>query len=263
GCVRASRYRVEAAADGETALECILADPPDLVLSDVMMPGLDGFGLLAAIRADERTRGLPVVVLSARAGEEARIEGLKAGADEYVVKPFSARELLARVESQLELARLRRETGQALAHSERQLREADRRKDEFLALLAHELRNPLAPIRTGLELIRLSGDRRATVRRMRAMMERQVGHMVRLIDDLLDVSRITSGKIVLQRVSTPIDELVQGAVDAQRAAIDAAGLTISVELSDHPYVVDVDPTRPVQVVANVPPNAAQFTPARR
>src|SRR5262249_59159709 len=110
-----------------------------------------------------------------------------------------------------------------LADSERQLREADRRKDEFLALLAHELRNPLAPIRTGLELIRLSGDRPATVRRMRAMMERQVGHMVRLIDDLLDVSRITSGKIVLQPGPTPIDEVGNGAVDAQLAAIDAPG----------------------------------------
>jgi signal transduction histidine kinase len=262
GRLLASRYRVEAVGDGQAALERITADPPDLVLTDVMMPRLDGFGLLAAIRGDEKIRGLPVVVLSARAGEEARIEGLKAGADEYVVKPFSARELLARVESQLELARLRRETGQALADSERQLREADRRKDEFLALLAHELRNPLAPIRTGLELIRLSGDRPATVRRMRAMMERQVGHMVRLIDDLLDVSRITSGKIVLQRVPTPIDELVQGAVDAQRSAIDAAALTLSVELPDRPCVVDVDPTRLVQVLSNVLHNAVEFTPAR-
>jgi signal transduction histidine kinase len=261
GRLLASRYRVEAVADGRAALERITAEPPDLVLSDVMMPGLDGFSLLAAIRGDEKTRGLPVVLLSARAGEEARIEGLRAGADDYVVKPFSARELLARVGSQLELARVRRETAQALADSERQLREADRRKDEFLALLAHELRNPLAPIRTGLELIRLSGDRPATVRRMRAMMERQVGYMVRLIDDLLDVSRITSGKIVLQRVPTPIDELVQGAVDAQRAAIDAAGLTLSVQLPDDPYVVDVDPTRLVQVLSNILHNAVKFTPA--
>jgi len=262
GRLLASQYRVEAVGDGQAALERIMADPPDLVLTDVMMPGLDGFGLLAAIRGDEKTRGLPVILLSARAGEEARIEGLNAGADEYVVKPFSARELLARVGSQLELARLRRETSEALADSARQLREADRRKDEFLALLAHELRNPLAPIRTGLELIRLSGDRPATVRRMRAMMERQVGHMVRLIDDLLDVSRITSGKIVLQRVPTPIDELVQGAVDAQRAAIDAAGLTLSVELPDRPCVVDADPTRLVQVLSNVLHNAVKFTPAR-
>ena len=85
------------------------------------------------------------------------------------------------------------------ARAEKQLREASVRKDEFLAMLAHELRNPLAPIRTGLELIRLGGDTVVAVERVRGMMERQVGHMVRLIDDLLDVSRITSGKIALQR----------------------------------------------------------------
>jgi signal transduction histidine kinase len=257
-----ARYQVEAFADGQAALARIVVDPPDLVLTDVMMPQVDGFTLLAAVRRDERTRSLPVILLSARAGEEARLEGLRAGADEYIVKPFSARELLARVGSQIELARLRNETSLALAESERRLREADRRKDEFLALLAHELRNPLAPIRTGLELIRLSGDRPATVRRMRAMMERQLGHMVRLIDDLLDVSRITSGKIVLQRVPTPIDELVQGAMDAQQAAIEAAGITLSVRLPDRPCIVDVDPTRFVQVLSNVLHNAVKFTPAR-
>ena len=84
--------------------------PPDLVVSDVMMPILDGFGLLRALRADERTRSIPVVMLSARAGEEARVEGLHAGADDYLIKPFSARELIARVRTQLELSRFRRET---------------------------------------------------------------------------------------------------------------------------------------------------------
>src|SRR5207342_2154270 len=96
--------------DGRAALERIQANPPDLVLADVMMPELDGFGLLAAIRGDATHRSIPVTLLSARAGEEARIEGLRAGADEYLVKPFSARELLACVASQLQLARLRRET---------------------------------------------------------------------------------------------------------------------------------------------------------
>ena len=98
---------------------------PDLVLADVMMPSLDGFGLLAAIRADERTRSLPVILLSARAGEEARIEGLKAGADEYLVKPFSARELLACVASQLQLGRVRRETERVLRY----------RSDQYQTLL--------------------------------------------------------------------------------------------------------------------------------
>src|SRR5262245_56746396 len=95
-------YRVDAVGDGAAALDRIRAEPPDLVVADVMMPTLDGFGLLAAIRADEHHRALPVVLLSARAGEEARIEGLHAGADEYLVKPFSARELLACVASQLQ-----------------------------------------------------------------------------------------------------------------------------------------------------------------
>ena len=104
------RYHVDAVSDGASALERIRSSPPDLVLSDVMMPRLDGFGLLAAIRGDEHLRSLPVVLLSARAGEEARIEGLDAGADDYMVKPFSARELLACVASQLKLARVRGES---------------------------------------------------------------------------------------------------------------------------------------------------------
>jgi PAS domain S-box-containing protein len=107
------RYHVDAVGDGRTALDRIHEQPPDLVVADVMMPALDGFGLLAAIRGDERTRALPVVLLSARAGEEARIEGLHAGADEYLVKPFSARELLAIVASQLQLTRLRLESKRA------------------------------------------------------------------------------------------------------------------------------------------------------
>ncbi len=106
-------YRLEVVADGRAAIDRIRARAPDLVLADVMMPLTDGFGLLREIRADQRTRSIPVILLSARAGEEARIEGLRAGADEYLVKPFSARELLACVASQLQLSRVRRETEQA------------------------------------------------------------------------------------------------------------------------------------------------------
>ncbi len=144
---------------------------------------------------------------------------------------------------------------------EEALRTSDRRKDEFLAMLAHELRNPLAPIRTGLELIRLSGDSPESVRTVRSIMERQVSHMVRLIDDLLDVSRITSGKIVLQRAPTPLADLVQGAIEAQRAAIETAKVELVVDLPPPDCVVDVDPTRFVQILSNVLHNASKFTPA--
>ncbi|HEY7059384.1 MAG TPA: PAS domain S-box protein, partial [Vicinamibacterales bacterium] len=120
-------YRVEAAGDGAAALDRIRAHAPDLVLADVMMPKLDGFGLVAAVRADERIRSIPVILLSARAGEEARIDGLHAGADEYLVKPFSARDLLASVASQLRLAQVRRQSERALRF----------RSEQHQALLNH------------------------------------------------------------------------------------------------------------------------------
>jgi PAS domain S-box-containing protein len=117
-----ARYSVEAVADGEAALRAARAKPPDLVLADVMMPRLDGFGLLRALRAEARTRWIPVVLVSARAGEEARIEGLDAGADDYLVKPFGAHELLARVGGVLALAAERKRAAEALHRSEERYR---------------------------------------------------------------------------------------------------------------------------------------------
>jgi PAS domain S-box-containing protein len=117
-----ARYEVETAVNGEAALEAVRRRRPDLILSDVMMPRLDGFGLLRAVRADPNLNDVPVVLLSARAGEEASIEGLEAGADDYLVKPFSVRELLARVRTNIDLARARRHTAQILQDSEQRLR---------------------------------------------------------------------------------------------------------------------------------------------
>jgi PAS domain S-box-containing protein len=112
--LRHAGYRVQAVSDGHAALEAARALAPDLILSDVMMPGLDGFGLMTAVREDPVLKDTPVILLSARAGEEAKVEGLRAGADDYLTKPFSARELLARVETNLNIARARRETARLL-----------------------------------------------------------------------------------------------------------------------------------------------------
>ena len=126
------RYEVETAGNGEEALARVLDNRPDLVLSDVMMPGLDGFGLLQAIRANPATEALPVILLSARAGEEARVEGLDAGASDYLVKPFTARELLARVGAHLEMAKVRKHA----ARQEAKLRaEAEAARDKVVAVL--------------------------------------------------------------------------------------------------------------------------------
>ncbi len=121
----ASQYRVHTAPDGAAALELARADPPELVVTDVMMPNLDGFGLLAGLQADPATTDVPVIMVSARAGEDGTIEGLQAGADDYLVKPFAARELLARVHANIELDRARR-TRDALRRSGDLLDQAQR-----------------------------------------------------------------------------------------------------------------------------------------
>jgi len=130
GCI------VETVSDGQKALEAIEAQRPDLVLTDVMMPNLDGFGLLRAIRANPALRELPVIMLSARAGEESRVKGLDAGADDYLVKPFVARELIARVGSLLELTRVRRDAMQALRDSEKRMRALFQQAPGFTCILS-------------------------------------------------------------------------------------------------------------------------------
>jgi PAS domain S-box-containing protein len=142
GRLLAGAYDVRGVSDGLAALAAARDRPPDLILADVMMPGLDGFGLLRELRTDPRTRTVPVVFLSARAGEESRLEGLRAGADDYLVKPFSARELLARVKAHLELARIRREASRRESDLRAKVRQAQEQAaailesitDGFLAL---------------------------------------------------------------------------------------------------------------------------------
>ncbi len=510
----AGRYRVEAVADGASALASARAWPPDLVLADVMMPRLDGFGLLRALRADPQLGSVPVIMLSARAGEESRVEGLDAGADDYLVKPFSARELIARVSVHLQMAQARlaasreiRQRGEqfktlldtapvgvylvdshfrlrevnaiaarlfgeapeklrgrnfhelvhrlwsrsyaeevmklfcrTLASGERhvepnraeyridrntteyyewqieriplpdgdfgvvcyfrdisdreraeqalrtseatlrafydnapmcmgvveptpdgdilhvednplscrffgatpgatqnrraqaelgidagvvaewlrhyresaatgrpvrfehrfatpdadrwlavtvspigpgpegqtrfcyvaedvterllvaeRLREADRRKDEFLATLAHELRNPLAPLRNGLQLLKLAGNDAGALAQARTMMERQIEQMVHLIEDLMDVSRISSGRITLRTARLDLAQVLQQAIETSMPLIDANRHRLTLDLPETPVRVDGDAIRLAQVFANLLNNAAKYT----
>jgi signal transduction histidine kinase/ActR/RegA family two-component response regulator len=142
------------------------------------------------------------------------------------------------------------------------LNEADRRKDEFLAMLAHELRNPLAPISNALQVLRLSGLTDPVASRMCEVMQRQVDHMVRLVDDLLEVSRITRGKITLHSEPSDLTVIIRNAVDVSRPLIDAAGHRLSIHMLDTPILVDGDPIRLTQVFANLLNNAAKYTPER-
>lgn len=143
------------------------------------------------------------------------------------------------------------------------LREADRRKDEFLATLAHELRNPLAPIRNALHLLRRThGPEPANEERLLAMMQRQLDHLVRLVDDLLEVSRISQGKIVLRKEFIDLSTILSHALETSRPLIEAAGHRLSVDLPPEPILLDADPVRLAQVFANLLNNAAKYTESR-
>ncbi len=144
--------------------------------------------------------------------------------------------------------------------AEEALKDSDRHKDEFLATLAHELRNPLAPIRNGLEVMRRAGEDPTAIESARAMMERQLAHLVRLVDDLLDLSRISRGKIELRMQRVELSRVVCQAVETSRPAIEAGGHELIVELPDRPILVDADLTRLAQVIANLLNNAAKYTP---
>jgi PAS domain S-box-containing protein len=147
-------------------------------------------------------------------------------------------------------------------HLIRQLRETDAKKDEFLATLAHELRNPLAPIRNALEIMRVDGHQSSAVEQAaRLMIERQLEQMVRLIDDLLDVSRITRGRLELRKERVELADVVRSAVDTSRPLIEAARHELAVELPPEPVYLDADPIRLAQVLANLLNNAARYTDA--
>lgn len=143
--------------------------------------------------------------------------------------------------------------------SEDELRQVARRKDEFLALLAHELRNPLAPLRNGLQVIRLAAADPNAVAQARAMMDRQLGHLVRLVDDLLDVSRIGQNKMELRRARILLSEVIDNAVETARPAIEAAGHLLTVSIPPLPIELDADLTRLAQVLSNLLTNSARYT----
>jgi len=154
----------------------------------------------------------------------------------------------------------RDQTAERLA--EMALRDANRRKDEFLATLAHELRNPLAPVRNGLEILRLSANGDTQTTEVRDIMERQVVTMTRLIDDLLDISRISLGKVELKRALVDVSSVIDGAIEVSRPVVQAANHELVVTAADEPLLLDADATRLAQVIGNLLNNAAKYTPER-
>jgi len=282
------------ARSGEEALTRLGERDFAVVLLGVQMGGMDGFQTAREIRCRPRCRHTPIIFLTTSHSKEFPIlDAYKLGAVDYLVKPFVPEVLRAKVKALVdvhnkteqvrqqadqlrqleknafeqklreqqqhwEMERLRQEAAADRKIAEA-LREADRRKDEFLATLAHELRNPLAPIRNAVYIVKHPQTEVTTRQQAQDMIERQVQHMARLLDDLLDVSRIGQGKIELRTEPFDVAVLAQRAVEAMRGLIDTKQQLLKLLLPDEPCWVMGDPTRLEQVLTNIINNACKYT----
>ena len=221
--------------------------------------------LRLAIRRQPAWSDFPLLVVTAEgADSELVLHTLETlGNVTLLQRPVRVPALVSAVRAALRARRRQYQIRDYLGESDRiatALREADRRKDEFLAILAHELRNPLAPLRNALEALRLKPHDREAAAWARAVMERQVAQMVRLIDDLLDLSRVSRGRIELRHERSDLASLVNGALEICGAAIKAGGHKLTLDLPAGALPLSVDPTRIVQVICNLISNAAKYTP---
>jgi len=268
----ADDYQVVTTCDGAEALVQARRLEPDLVLTDIMMPVMSGYDLLRALRADEQLCRMPVILLTARAGTEARVESLEAGADDYVSKPFNEEELLARVKNQLRIHRQERElqirTNQLqelysqleLANAE--LREVSLRKSEFVSIVSHDLRTPLTAISVLVDnlLAGISGSLTDKQQGYLGRIRLNIDRMARMITDLLDLAKIEAGTMHFHSKPVVIGEIAEMVVENVQPMAQAKSLTLLLNTVDRELVVEGDPDKLAQVITNLIQNACKFTP---
>jgi len=252
------------ARSGDEALELLLRHEVALALLDVQMPGMDGYQLAEFMRGAEISRHVPIIFLTAGTTDrQRRFRGYEAGAVDFLQKPIEADILRSKANVFFDLYQQRRQiTAQRdeLEALTEVLRTADRNKNEFLAVLGHELRNPVMALGAGLHFLRRRTEPEQ-VDEIRAQMERQVTHLTRLVDDMLDISRIDQGKISLTKEPVTLQEVLAFAVEASRPQLDAARHAFTADIPTEDVPLNADPTRLAQVVSNLLNNAARYTPA--
>jgi signal transduction histidine kinase len=255
----AGLYDVISVPDGLKGLAAAVADPPDLILSDVMMPGMGGFELIRELRKDARTKTVPVILLSARAGEESAVEGLDSGADDYLAKPFSARELLARVRTHLELARVRREWAKELEEANCELEAKNKELEAFSYSVSHDLRGPLTSLYGFADLLQekyaseFSEQPRKYLRRITEAANR----MSCLIDDILNLAKLNRQQLCLCEVGLgPLVEEVLRELETETAS-----RKIEWHIANLPSI-QCDYGLMKQVLTNLLSNAIKYTRPR-
>jgi signal transduction histidine kinase len=283
-----SGYRLVRAETADQALLALVAEEFALIVLDIQMPGMNGFELAQMIKRRKKTAGVPIIFLTAYySADQHVLEGYETGAVDYLHKPVNPTILRSKVavfaelhrktrelalanrvlqgevaerrRAQEELLALNNELEQRVADRTAELVQAGRRKDEFLAMLSHELRNPLAPLRNAIQVLRLQGPRDPDLVVVCDMIERQVLHLVRLVNDLLDVSRVSSGKIQLRKEPLDLAAAVHQAEEMSRSQIQDRGHELTVTMPEEPVRVEGDFARLTQVIANLLDNAAKYT----
>jgi signal transduction histidine kinase len=276
----ATNYEVLSARSGHEALRQVLLHDFAVILLDVNMPGMDGFETAEAIHQRARSADIPIIFVTAFLADELdRLKAYQRGAADFLFTPVIPQILLAKVSVFVTLAtkneQLRRQaaklsertleltaTNRRLTREMEERRAAERKshaKDEFLAMLGHELRNPLSAISSASALIGMSNAAPDTVTRAKQIIARQTQHLTRIVDDLLDLSRAMSGKILLARQPLDLAHLVGACLETFRATGRTKGYTVTCDLQ--PGWVDGDPTRLEQIATNLIDNAVKYTPA--
>jgi len=258
-------YRARPVPNGRLALRAVEQDPPDLILLDVDMPGMNGFEVCRALKADDRTRDIPVIFVSALEKTADKVEGFRVGGVDYIGKPYQGEEVLARVRTHLSLRglqeRLEAQNAQLQEQAEA-LARATRRKDEFLASMSHELRTPLNAI-LGISEVLCEGiygpmnERQSQA--VRAI-EESGRHLLDLIDDILDVSKIGAGEMALEIGSVVVEEVCLDSLQFIRPMSLKKNLRISFSLDDTVTTLQADERRLKQILVNLLTNAVKFTP---
>jgi signal transduction histidine kinase len=228
-----------------------------IVLTDATLSHGAPDQLAAALRNQPNWSDIPVILLSPRGADSATAVWAMNALTNVTVLEQPVR--LLTLVSALRTAVAARVRQYELRDRLEALRQSDRLKDEFLAMLAHELRNPLAPIRNALHVLRLAGSEPETRARVMDTMERQVGNVIRLVDDLLELSRINEGRIELRRERVQLSAVLRNALEASAPLIEAAGHQLSVSEPTEAVLLDADPLRVTQVIANLLNNAAKYT----
>ena len=285
------RCRCVQAHSADEALLHLLSQDFAAIILDIRLPGMTGIDLARLIKRRRRTEHVPILFLTAHMLEESDVlRGYNTGAVDYLTKPVNphilrskiavfadlyrksralerANEALQKQMVQREvieeaLRKVNQELEQRVTERTAALRAADQRKDEFLAALAHELRNPLAALQGAAEVIRLTAPPKPELKSSQGVITRQLRQMARLVDDLLDVSRITRGRLVLRKTRIELAAVVNDALEISRPALEAHAHTVTLDIPSGSIHLDADPVRLAQIIANLLDNAAKYTDPR-